>query len=210
MEFKRRRNPRRAGFTLVEMLIVLGILVALFALVLPRFLGSQKKAKIDIATTQIGSFRATLERYYIDCDQFPTTEQGLQALVSKPADLPDTVTWRGPYVTRDIGLDPWNNPYQYEYPPTHGGGDTPDIWSYGPDGEGGTEDDVCSWSSASSGAAGGETASGDFKEPKLKAPIRSAKESPKASTKTSPKAFSPPKPSRATTPKPIRSENPNL
>jgi general secretion pathway protein G len=208
MELSRAFDPRRRGFTLVEMLIVLGILVAMFAMVLPRFLGSQKKAKINQAETQIGAFRAALEHYYLDCDRFPTTEQGLSALVTKPADLAETVTWRGPYVSGDIGADPWGNPYQYEFPPTHGTGDTPDIWSYGPDGEDGTEDDVCSWTGGTPGSE--NAATGDRGQTAAKPAARSAKGSPKASTKsTSPRASAPKSTStRATTPRPVRSDNP--
>jgi len=211
MEFKRIRKGQRAGFTLVEMLIVLGILVLLFAMVVPRFIGSQKKAKVDLAKIQIGNFRAALERYYIDCDQFPSSEQGLQALVSQPADLPDNVTWRGPYVSGDIAADPWGNPYQYENPPTHGSGDTPDIWSFGPNGEEGDDDDICSWTGASQ-ASGEEAATADMKLPKTQPPVRSADVTPKSGTKasplTTPKAASPRPRRTAPEPQPIRSEIP--
>ena len=71
------------------------------------------------------------------------------------------MTWNGPYVSGTIGLDPWGNTYQYEYPPTHGNADTPDIWSYGPDGEEGTEDDINSWGSEA-GAGEGEGAPGEM------------------------------------------------
>ena len=192
------RTPRRGGFTLVEMLIVLGILVLLLAMVVPRFLGSQKRAKIDAAKTQIGMFRSALEHYYLDCDNFPTTEQGLEALVSQPADLPETVTWNGPYVSGTIGADPWGNPYQYEYPPTHGTMDTPDIWSYGPDSEEGTEDDINSWGSEP-GAGEGEAGPGGMREPK---PDAMPGEGRKVRTKpVVPKAIrsdSPEKPRRST------------
>lgn len=162
------RKPRRAGFTLVEMLIVLGILVLLLSMVLPRFLGSQKRAKIDAAKTQIGMFKAALEHYYLDCNQFPSTEDGLQALVSQPAELPENVTWNGPYVNGTVGLDPWGQEYQYEYPPSRGDTDNPDIWSFGPDGEEGTDDDICSWGSATggSGTGEGEAMPSDMKPPK--------------------------------------------
>ena len=206
MSFPSRRPPQRAGFTLVEMLIVLGILVLLFAMVVPRFLGSQKKAKIDTTKSQIGMFRAALEYYYLDCDQFPATEQGLEALVAKPADLPDNVTWRGPYVEGAITRDPWGNPYQYENPPTHGTGDTPDIWSFGPDGEDGTDDDICSWTGGSA-SGGAETAPDEAKPSTAGTRTKTPKARSEARPAASPKAFSP-KPSRAPAPKPIRSDAP--
>jgi general secretion pathway protein G len=97
---------------------------------------------------------------------FPTTEQGLEALVRAPegdatartevvSDNPmrdasassTTSGWDGPYVNQEsIPKDPWGGTYQYEYPPTHGSGEYPDIWSFGPDGQDGTEDDIVSWS----------------------------------------------------------------
>ncbi len=208
MPVDRQTHSRRAGFTLVEMLIVLGILVAMFALVLPRFLGSQKKAKIDLSKTQIGAFRAALERYYVDCDRFPTTEQGLQALVSVPADLPANITWHGPYVSNDIAADPWGNPYQYEFPPTQGNGDSPDIWSYGPDGEEGTEDDVCSWTSAGV-AAEGDAVSDDAGQPGARSP-RSASGTSRAGSNAGPREVAPKASSRpkVNAPSAVRSESP--
>ena len=99
-----RRNARctaRRGFTLVEIMIVLAILVVIISLVVPRFLGSQKKADIRMAKIQIGALRAALESYAADVKSFPTTEQGLAALVEKPADserYPET--GRDPYLRR--------------------------------------------------------------------------------------------------------------
>lgn len=154
---KNTRNRRPAGgFTLVEMLVVLAILVLLVSMVVPRIIGSQKKADINAAKTQIGMYKAALERYFLDCKKYPTTEQGLSALVSKPTDLGDDVHGDWPYVTGEIGKDPWGNDYQYKYPPEKGNGDTPDIWSFGPDGEEGTSDDICSWGSGSSGRGEGD------------------------------------------------------
>ena len=77
------KRTRRRGFTLTEMLIVLGILVALAALVVPRFLGTQKKTDIQRTQAQIGAFRGALEKYYLDNRGFPTTEQGLAALLTQ-------------------------------------------------------------------------------------------------------------------------------
>jgi general secretion pathway protein G len=166
MYLRRPRKSHRTAFTLVELLIVLGILVLLLSMVVPRFLGSQKKAKIDTTKAQIGMFRAALEHYYLDCNQFPSTEQGLDALMSRPADLPENATWNSDgYVSAKIGLDPWGNEYQYEYPPSHGTMDAPDIWSYGPDGEEGTDDDICSWGN-DGGAGSGEGAGGEPRGPR--------------------------------------------
>ena len=140
-----KRNARRAGFTLVEMLVVLGILVLLASMVVPRILSRQKSANIDAAKSQIGAFRGALEHYAIDCRSFPSTDQGLYALVECPPDLPETVTWRGPYLTGAIPKDPWGNDYQYEFDAAVGTDYDPKIWSFGPDGEDGTADDICSW-----------------------------------------------------------------
>ncbi len=152
------RTPRRAlrrAFTLMEMLIVLAILVMLVALVVPRFLGAQKKADRQTTKVQIEAFRGALERYALDTRSFPATEQGLQSLMTAPADGEEstsTTGWEGPYLNKDeMPKDPWGNEFQYVYPPERGSGDSPDIWSYGPDGEDNTEDDICSWGGASAG-----------------------------------------------------------
>jgi len=158
-----KRRTRRQGFTLTELLIVLAILVMLVALVLPRFLGARKKADRQAAETQIGLFSGSLERYALDTKDFPTTEQGLQALFTPPADGDESTVagWEGPYVNKDaLPKDPWGNEFQYAYPPERGRGDLPDIWSWGPDKEDGTEDDICSWSASGGGAEGDEFGGG--------------------------------------------------
>ncbi len=140
----------RRGFTLTELLIVMAILVMLVSLVGPRLLGSKKKADINSVRTQIGLFQTSLERYAIDMNDFPATEQGLLALVETPSDEEDervAAKWDGPYLKKSkIPLDSWGSEYQYEYPSTHSKDDQPDIWSFGPDGEDNTEDDIVSWS----------------------------------------------------------------
>lgn len=162
------RNTRR-GFTLVEMLIVLAILVGLAAMVVPRLLGTQKKADISNAKAQIGMIKGCLQNYFLDMKNFPTTEQGLDALVAAPAggeEGTETVAssnnWNGPYTeSGELPVDPWGNQYQYAYPPTNSKSDTPDIWSFGPDGQDNTEDDITSWTRE---AGEGGTESGDMSE----------------------------------------------
>ena len=157
MKFRRSRRALRRGFTLMEMLIVLAILVMLVALVVPRFLGAQKKADRQATKVQVEAFRGALERYALDTRTYPATEQGLQALLSPPADSADSEEsgvsgWEGPYLNKnEIPKDPWGHEFQFVYPPERGSADFPDIWSYGPDGEDNTEDDICTWSTSSGG-----------------------------------------------------------
>lgn len=141
-----RRNQSPTGFTLVELLIVLGILVMLFAIVGPRVLSQGKKADANLAATQIAAFKPILDFYYIDMKSFPSTEQGLLALYQRPDDLADDAAWDGPYGDGiEVPKDPWGREYRYEYPSTHSERDFPDIWSVGADGEDDTEDDVVNW-----------------------------------------------------------------
>jgi general secretion pathway protein G len=140
----------------MEVLLVLVILVVLMGFAVPSLLGSKKKADIDAARTQIGLFRTSLEKYHLDMNGFPATEQGLDALVVKPGDLEEevAVNWSGPYITtssKEAPKDPWGHKYSYENPPTHGTGEYPDIWSWGPDGKDGSEDDIVNWSKEEEG-----------------------------------------------------------
>jgi len=155
------RPEKRRGFTLMEMLVVLGILVLLAALVVPRIIGVSKSADIKATQTQIKLLEECLQRYAQEMKEFPTTEQGLKALVECPSDVNETVAarWDGPYTqTGELPKDPWGNVYMYEYPPTHHKGGLPDIWSLGPDGEDGTDDDIVNWSKEeSSGTGAGAT-----------------------------------------------------
>ncbi len=158
---RNRKKSHRAGFTLLELMIVLVILVLLFAMVGPRLLGSQKKADIKAAQTQIGNFESALNLYAVDMRTFPSTEDGLQALLEAPSDERAASKWDGPYLDgNSLPLDPWDNSYQYEYPPANNVRDFPDIWSWGPDGESDTDDDIVNWQ----GGGGGE--SGSSAEPR--------------------------------------------
>ena len=99
---RRREIRRRQAFTLLELMIVLVILVLLFAMVGPRLLGSQKKADIKAAKTQIGNLEAALELYAVDLRTFPSTEDGLQAMLEKPSDERAAAKWDGPYLDDDV------------------------------------------------------------------------------------------------------------
>lgn len=135
----------RAGFTLMELLLVMAILVILLGLVAPRFLGTQKKANINAAKAQVGLFKQPLEMYALDLNGYPSTEQGLAALVEAPGDLEDPAKWKNAYLDSGVPKDPWGHDYQYENPPSRNKNGFPDIWSLGPDGEEGTEDDIGNW-----------------------------------------------------------------
>ena len=141
-----RQREGRVGFTLMELLLVMAILVILLGLVAPRFINTSKEANISAARSQIGLFRGPLDMYALNMSSFPTTEQGLLALVEAPEDIEDDTRWKGAYVD-EIPQDPWGNDYQYEYPSDRmeETKDFPAIWSLGPDGEDDTEDDIGNW-----------------------------------------------------------------
>jgi general secretion pathway protein G len=139
------RNRRRAqaGVTLIEMLVVVTIIGLFVALVGPSLWKKADTARITAARTQIQNFMTALGTYKLDTGMFPTTEQGLQALRVKPADMNQ---WNGPYMPLDIPKDPWGHDYVYKYPGEHG--DEPDIVCMGADGQlggDGLNADIVSW-----------------------------------------------------------------
>jgi general secretion pathway protein G len=137
------RRRGEAGVTLIEMLVVVTI-IALFAmLVAPNMFKNVDKANAVAARAQINNFEQALMQYKLSTGTFPTTEQTLEALRTRPANLNQ---WEGPYLRKEIPLDPWKHPYIYRYPGEHG--DEPDIISYGADGQAGGEGvnaDIVSW-----------------------------------------------------------------
>lgn len=135
-------TKKQQGFTLIELLVVLTILAMLAALVVPRVFHSLEKAKVDTARAQISAIESSLGAYRLDVGSFPTTEQGLQALRVQPSGVEN---WDGPYVPKDIPMDPWGHPYVYRCPSEHG---DYEIISYGADGREGGEgnnQDIVSW-----------------------------------------------------------------
>ncbi|NLX54711.1 MAG: type II secretion system major pseudopilin GspG [Planctomycetaceae bacterium] len=133
-----RRRSVRPGFTLMEVLLVLAILVILGALVMTNFSGILAGGKVKAARAQLTAFEQAIDIYQLDIGSYPTTQQGLQALRVAPADLPDPSKWTTPYLKKDIPPDPWGNPYYYELmSPTQY-----KISSAGPDGATNTADDI--------------------------------------------------------------------
>jgi general secretion pathway protein G len=139
------RNRRRAGVTLIEMLVVVTIIGLFVALVAPGMFKRADAARITATRSQIHNFMTALGAYKLDTGVFPTTEQGLAALRIKPNDLNN---WNGPYMPQEIPKDPWGHDYAYKYPGDHG--DEPEIVSFGADGQPGGEGlnaDILSWKS---------------------------------------------------------------
>ena len=134
---------RQRGFTLIELMVVLAIIGVLAALIVPNVIGRADDARVTAARTDVGNLMQALKLYKLDNQRFPSSEQGLQALVSKPASAPVPGNWR-PYLDK-LPADPWGNPYQYLNPGLHG---QVDVLSLGADGQPGGEGrdaDIGSW-----------------------------------------------------------------
>ncbi len=132
----------RAGFTLIELLLVLVILAALAAIVTPKFAKRSEQARVTAAGTQISQFEVALDSFEIDVGRYPTTSEGLDALVRKPSNAEG---WTQSYLKRDVPKDPWGNEYVYRYPGQYNQ-DGYDLYSFGPDGKQGGGDDIINWS----------------------------------------------------------------
>lgn len=133
------KRPRRAGFTLVEMMVTIVILGLLTTVVLINVLPAQGRAMKEKARADIATLEQAIESYRLDTFTFPRGEAGLQALVTAPTGVAASRYREGGYIKR-LPDDPWGNPYQYRYPGKHG---PFDIYSYGADGqEGGEGDDA--------------------------------------------------------------------
>lgn len=142
----RKHSVRSRGFTLIEIMVVVVIMGVLAALLVPRLMGRADDARIIAAKQDIATLMQALKLYRLDNQRYPTNEQSLQALVSKPAGVPVPPNWKsGGYLDR-LNKDPWGNPYVYQSPGTHG---EVDVYSLGADGKpGGTgnDADIGSWS----------------------------------------------------------------
>jgi general secretion pathway protein G len=131
-----------AGFTLIELIVVVVIIGLLAGLVVPQFIKQEEKATAKAAKAQIELFGTALDTFRLDVGRYPTTQEGLAALTQKPA---SAERWDGPYLKKEVPPDPWGKAYVYKSPGDHG---PYDIISYGADGVPGGEDnnrDVTSW-----------------------------------------------------------------
>lgn len=132
-----RAPARQAGFTLLEMIVVLVIIGLIMGLVGPRLFGQAEKAKVDTAETQIKMLGGALQTMRLDIGRLPTREEGLQLLMNRPADPKLSRKWAGPYLEDALPEDPWGNPY--EYAPAPSGSKPFTLYSFGADGKPGGE-----------------------------------------------------------------------
>ena len=128
------------GFTLIEIMVVIVIIGILATLVVPRIMGRPDEARVVSAKHDVTTLVQALKLYKLDSGRYPTTEQGLNALVTKPSTDPAPMNWKmGGYLDK-LPQDPWGNPYQYNNPGTHN--NDIDVYSFGADGKpGGTDND---------------------------------------------------------------------
>jgi len=135
-------KKRQAGFTLLELLVVMVIIGLLVGYVGPRYFDQIDKSKVKATRAQIDAIEKALDQYRLDTGHYPTTEQGLASIMTKPA---SESRWSGPYLKKNVPLDPWDHPYQYKAPGEHG---EYDLFSFGKDGQPGGVDemaDIVSW-----------------------------------------------------------------
>lgn len=143
----RRLNTNETGFTLMELLIVMAVLVILASIVIPRFAGRTEDARRSKAISDLENVGVALDMYEADNGTYPTSDQGLLALSEIPSIDPVPINWNGPYLKKAITLDPWGHPYVFISPGQYNP-DSYDLASYGRDGqEGGTgkDADIVNW-----------------------------------------------------------------
>jgi len=143
----------QSGFTLIEIMVVVVILGILASIIIPKIMDKPDEARIVKAKQDVRVLESTLDMYKLDNYAYPSTDQGLQALVQKPTSAPVPAHWKQ-YIDR-LPVDPWGHPYQYLNPGTHG---AIDIWSYGADGQPGGDGvnaDVGNWNLDENGTSSG-------------------------------------------------------
>lgn len=135
-------TQRQSGFTLLEIMVVIVILGILASLVVPNLMGNKEQADRQKAVSDIVALENALDMYKLDNSRFPTTEQGLEALVTKPQSEPEPRNYKEDGYIRRLPQDPWGNAYQLMSPGEHG---KIDVFSMGLDGEAGSDDDIGNW-----------------------------------------------------------------
>lgn len=135
------RKPQERGFSLIELIVVLVILGLLATVVGPRVMDRLGKGKVDIAKMQVSELSGALDLYRFDVGRYPTSAEGLNALVSNPG----VENWSGPYLKKAVPKDPWNREYQYRSPGEHGDFDLYSLGADGSEGGDGENVDVSSW-----------------------------------------------------------------
>ena len=134
-----KRGGDERGFTLLEILVVIVILGMLIGMVAPAALRQLGGARVSVTKQSIERIGAVLDMYKLDTGTYPSAEQGMRALVERPAGV---TTWSGPYIKGDVPLDPWNHPYLYRNPSSRGGHDY-DLCSAGPSGTNTAGETIC-------------------------------------------------------------------
>jgi general secretion pathway protein G len=134
--FKTHTRKNQKGFTLIEIMVVVVILGILASIVVPKIISRPEQAKVVKAKQDVQAIESALELYKLDNGFYPSTDQGLQALVTKPTTDPIPDNWKDDGYLKEVPMDPWNRPYQYLNPGTH---NDIDVFTYGPTGQpGGT------------------------------------------------------------------------
>lgn len=135
----------KKAFTIIEIIMVVIIIGILTAMVVPNLAGRSEQARLAAAKSDIeANLTAALDMYEMDNGTYPTTEQGLMALLVKPSSTPVPTDWNGPYLKKKkMPTDPWGNPYEFAYPGIHNTEDF-DLYSLGQDGVQ-SEDDIVNW-----------------------------------------------------------------
>jgi general secretion pathway protein G len=134
-------NCARAGFTLIELLLVMVILTVLAAIVVPKFVHRGEQARQTAAKMDISAMSTALDAFDADTGRYPTTNEGLNALVTEPSNVQN---WNGPYLDATKMNDPWSHAFVYKCPGDHNTSGY-DLYSYGPDGQEGGGDDIDNW-----------------------------------------------------------------